>query len=235
MILNWFRRRRATDRPPCTRPTATVTGSLTDPQRRRTDEILDSLQRHHVLFDDEFELGEVYAYLCDNGPDDPVEPFAFADVIAAVAHAPEPLTNLVFIPSWAELNPVDVEEFTESICWLAGINTSAVALPGDAADPAVLTVRFELESGEAAQIEVTLAPKGIPEGLIEGLDALLGPRLLPRQLVGDLGHGDLVLSALGPDAVLAVNAETSSSFVPVTPNPHQAGGLNRDGRGPFAG
>ncbi len=196
---------------------------LSDAHRRQTDAVLACLARHDVLFTDEFELTDVYEHVRCNRPEDPDDPIGFNEVIGSVAHALDPLTNLVFIPVWSELSASDVEEFAESICWLAGINTSAVAesidahavTPSDRSHPAghlTLAVRFELDPGHLSELEVRVPPKGIPVGLIDGLAALLDDRLEPRRIVETLSGGDIVISALDPDAMRSVNLETGARY-----------------------
>ncbi len=210
---------------------------MSETHRRQTDSILASLIRHGVLFADEFDVTEVYDHVRSNGPDDPTDPIGFDEVIRSLAGTVDPLTNLVFIPTWSELTLADIEEFAESICWLAGINTSAVALsrstqpqstqprstqprstqpqsPARPVDPVVATLRFELEPGCPTELELTLVAKGIPAGLIDGLAALLDDRLAPRRIAEALSGGDLVISALDADTLTAINSETDAGFVP---------------------
>ncbi|MEZ5378362.1 MAG: hypothetical protein R2733_17800 [Acidimicrobiales bacterium] len=191
----------------------TIVPPLSGEHRRQTDAALASLVRNGVLYDDENDLDEVYEYVRVNGPDDPCDPIEFGEVVGSVASTLDPLTNLAFIPRWSEVTATDVEEFAESICWLAGINTSAIAL-ASANDPSTLTVRFEIESGLEVAIETRLVPKGIPEGLIEGLADLLDPILEPRRLVVTFTLGHCVISALDPARTAAVNDETNAGYLP---------------------
>ncbi len=194
--------------------TRAPTTELSAAHREQTLAVLASLGRHQILFDDEYELDDVLEYVSLNGPDDPDDPIEFAEVVGSVAHGLDPLTNLVFIPAWNELAAPDIEEFTEAICWLAQVNTHAIATI-DPVDPSRITVDFELEPGEPTSLDLGFVPKGIPEGLIEGLAAVLSPRLGPRSIVASFESGDCVLSALDPGTMLAVNVETSAGYSPV--------------------
>ncbi len=193
--------------------TKSPTVELSPAHREQTLAVLASLERHRILFDDEYDLDDVLEYVSLNGPENPDDPIEFAEVVGSVAHGLDPLTNLVFIPAWSELAAPDIEEFTEAICWLAQINTNAIATV-DPADPSRITVAFELEPGEPASLDLGFVPKGIPEGLLEGLAAVLSPRLAPRSIVVSFESGDCVLSALDPGTMLAVNDETSAGYSP---------------------